>query len=387
MQLSYVVETMRPTIDSQEEPDPRIVAFLKGVNGHSADDYDASFEDLKDRISSVLIKLYDTHSMEEIEQMGGAIAAKLGVDANSIKFKRAFAVCLAGEQPYDESDVVAEHFADPRDGRVEREDPQRAVAMRLARKRVRLQKQLSELVDALANFPDNDQTEEGAQARDELLYDIHDLQRDIEVIKGKERAALLGEPEPQITRESVIIPRDDTLEEGRDKAAILRDIASTRDELRALKSRAASVEQSGVSHQYDAQVERLNNRMIALQQDLRAAENAPGIEADQRAAARRISDAKAAAVQTTDVKSARGSAISAGFAKWAELRDQYKGNDGLNRAIKAAALAQTEHGKHRLDVDKLAKEFGVPTRTMYRRLEVPALMSVRMLMPINSGRS
>lgn len=160
------------------------------------------------------------------------------------------------------------------------------------------------------------------------------------------------------------------------------ELTRLKTEYRQLMKSAGSVFQSGVKPEYKDRVSRLKFSMKTAQDRLDHANALPAIIDDQRNAARTLAATRAS--YTPDQKKQDFSkAVSRGFDVWDDLRDEHGGDEGLDQAIHQAAIAQTEDGKYKLDVDQLAQTFGVPTRSMYKRLESPQLFKTAAMMPKN----
>lgn len=167
-----------------------------------------------------------------------------------------------------------------------------------------------------------------------------------------------------------------------DVARLEMKIQRLKAEMRDLMQSAGSVFQSGIRPEYRHLVDKKRREIQVASDELAHARQRPGIEAALRAA--QASTAAAQSSVTPDQKRKQfGQSISKGFDDWASLRKQHGGDEGLDKAIHQAALRQTEDGTYDLSVEQLAQEFGVPVRSMYRRLEEPTLFSTSMLMPKN----
>lgn len=132
---------------------------------------------------------------------------------------------------------------------------------------------------------------------------------------------------------------------------------------------AGSGFQSGVDPRYAAQVKRLDAAIVAAGQDLTAA-----LKAEQNA----IDVAVAARTAAANAKPFdRIAAQRAGAEHWLQLAAKYGGEHKLNVAIENEAKKQTMNGKHRLNIESLARIFDVPASAMYRRIDT--MQSLRQL--------
>lgn len=157
---------------------------------------------------------------------------------------------------------------------------------------------------------------------------------------------------------------------------------AAKQELKMIMRNAGSVFQSGIKPEYKSRVDKAKAAVAAAVADLDHAKAIPDIAASLHKGQSEVASNQAA--HTPEVKKREfGAAISKGFDDWNLLRKQYGGDRGLNDVIHAAALKQTEDATYPLDVAQLAQSFGVPARSMYKRLEQPELFQTSMLMPKN----
>lgn len=141
--------------------------------------------------------------------------------------------------------------------------------------------------------------------------------------------------------------------------AKIAHLKATRKNLVATK--AGSAFQSGIAPRYAAQVKQLDFAIAATGQDLTAA-----ILADKNAAD--IADiAKKAAANAKPFD--RIAAQQEGVRHWKELAERYGDEHKLNLAILAEATKQTQHGRHKLDMESLALVFETSANAMYHRID------------------
>lgn len=159
-------------------------------------------------------------------------------------------------------------------------------------------------------------------------------------------------------------------------------LASAKNELKMIMRHAGSVFQSGIKPEYKSRVDKAKAAVATAVSELEHAKAVPDIAASMHKGQSEVAANQAA--YTPEVKKREfGAAISKGFDDWGILRKQYGGDEGLNDAIHNAAIKQTEDATYPLDVAQLAQAFGVPARSMYKRLEQPELFKTSMLMPKN----
>lgn len=159
-------------------------------------------------------------------------------------------------------------------------------------------------------------------------------------------------------------------------------LASAKDELKMIMRHAGSVFQSGIKPEYKSRVDKAKAAVATAVSELSHAKAIPDIAASMHKGQSEVAATQAA--YTPEVKKRDfGAAISKGFDDWGLLRTRFNGDEGLNDAIHDAAIEQTEDATYPLDVAQLAQAFGVPARSMYKRLEQPELFKTSMLMPKN----
>jgi hypothetical protein len=159
-------------------------------------------------------------------------------------------------------------------------------------------------------------------------------------------------------------------------------ISRLRSELKEIMKKAGSVFQSGIKPEYKNLVDKKKREIAVATEELEAAKNKPGIEAELHAANKAAAE-KAAAITPEDKAKQFSDSVKKGFDDWSDMRTKHGGDAGLNLAIHAAAKKQTDDSKYDLNVEQLAKEFGVPGRSMYKRLETTAMHKTAMMMPKN----
>lgn len=154
-------------------------------------------------------------------------------------------------------------------------------------------------------------------------------------------------------------------------AAIRNKIASLKAERKALVSQfAGSGFQSGIDPRYATHVKRLDAAIAVAGQDLTAALARPSIEQGIRDADRQL--ANSIVPRTGRFDPDHGDSIKRGVEHWKELAAKYGDEHQLNVAILNAAKKQTQNGVYPLDVKSLAREFDVPSRSMYARIDTMA---------------
>lgn len=163
------------------------------------------------------------------------------------------------------------------------------------------------------------------------------------------------------------------------ETAILRKISELKAQKQEIMKRAASGFQSGVAPQYKDQVDRINAALKAAYAELEhaKAKKAEGHAVDWESVAK----AKFADRERREMDDEFSAAVSAGMEHWADLRRQYGGEGGLIHHIKQTAARLTQSGQKPLNVEELAKAYGVPVRSMYRYLERPEFTNIRALLP------
>ena len=163
---------------------------------------------------------------------------------------------------------------------------------------------------------------------------------------------------------------------------IISKLQDAKARLKLIKTQAASGNQSGIAPQYRDRIDQVQREIAVLQQEYQQSLKTPDIILQQRTAQADVANTIANRTPE-ELKAAFSQSISSGMAEWAKLRDQLGGDEGLDAAIIKAAKSQTQSGQYELDVDQLATEFNVPTRSMYKRLERVELAPAAMLMPKN----
>lgn len=151
-------------------------------------------------------------------------------------------------------------------------------------------------------------------------------------------------------------------------------ISALKDQRKQLIQRhAGSGFQSGINPIYANRVNQIDAQLKVLYAELEHALKAPEIE--KQILTQRQQAASNVPQQT------HGDRVKQGMQRWLELAQQYGGEHGLNKAIRDAAIKQTDNGRYFLDVKQLATDFDVAEKTMRKRLEFPQLVDLLNWLP------
>lgn len=150
-----------------------------------------------------------------------------------------------------------------------------------------------------------------------------------------------------------------------------------------LMAQYASASQSGAAPQIKNRLDQVKNALKSVTDQINAyhkrEEAKQGTEEWRKKEQARLKSPEHAAEQ--EKKKEFSDAVKHGMYYWGILRDEYGDDKGIKKAFIKKAMELTDSGKKTLEVDKLAKAFDVPTRTMYKWLEKPGLESVKKLTP------
>lgn len=151
-------------------------------------------------------------------------------------------------------------------------------------------------------------------------------------------------------------------------------IATLKDQRKQIVQKyAGSGFQSGINPVYANRVKQIDAQLAVLSKELEHALKVPDIE--KQLSVQRQQQAASTPQQT------HGDRVKQGMQRWIDLATQYGGEHGLNKAIRDAAIRQTDNGRYFLDVKQLALDFDVAEKTMRKRLEFSQLVDLLNWLP------